>query len=260
MTDSADRRNPERVTPPDQEVVDALVRLSAGEPSSQDERRRQVARLAGALGRSARRAGAGAVVGGRWMADIVVEVVPRLGIRDGETLRRTYPGLPDDAIADALVKSATRLTTAIGAAVGAVIGVEWVALPLLLATPVELIAETLAVAVVETKLIAELHTLYDAVPSGSAQQRALAYAGAWARGRGIDPLNPVSLSLALGAISKGQLRRQLLRRVGRSLPSLAPMFAGAIAGGWVNRRDTRALADRVRRDLRGFRHQPLILR
>lgn len=251
MREFSERTEPdERGTPPNREVVDALVQLSEEERAGVAGRGSQVTRLVTAVGRSSREAGTSALVRGRWLADVMVEVAPRLGVRDVPALRRQYPGLPDEAIADALVATATRATMAIGAAVGVAVTAEWGLPALLLTTPIQLAAETLAVAVVEIKLIAELHAIYGAVPPGAPQQRALAYAGAWSQSRGIDPLNPVSMSLALGAISKGQLRKQLLRRMGRSLPSLAPMLAGAIAGGWVNRIDTRKLAARIRDDLR----------
>src|SRR6266498_6029889 len=93
----------------------------------------------------------------RWLAEELVDAAPRIPVRDRATLRAHYPGRTDEEIAEALVKHASRATAGIGAAAGAVAGVEYFAPPTLLAIPVQLAAETLAVAAVEIKLVAELH-------------------------------------------------------------------------------------------------------
>jgi hypothetical protein len=46
------------------------------------------------------------------------------------------------------------------------------------------------------------------------------------------------------------MRQRLLRRTLRNAPVLAPFMIGAAVGAVMNRRDTRKLAERVRRDLR----------
>ncbi|KQV12079.1 hypothetical protein ASC99_35235 [Kitasatospora sp. Root107] len=67
----------------------------------------------------------------------------------------------------------------------------------------EIAAETLSVAAVEIKLIAELHEIYGMPAVGTVAQRAGAYVGAWADGRGIDRaalIRPASLAaLAVGS-------------------------------------------------------------
>ena len=50
------------------------------------------------------------------------------------------------------------------------------------------------------------------------------------------------------------LRSMLVRRTGRSVSKLAPFFAGAVAGGVVNRRATRSLGEKLTAELRGRRY------
>ena len=53
----------------------------------------------------------------------------------------------------------------------------------------------------------------------------------------------------MGDAAKRELRVRLLRRMGRSTTSFAPLFAGAVAGAEVNRRSTRELGERLRAEL-----------
>jgi hypothetical protein len=121
----------------------------------------------------------------------------------------------------------------------------------LLAAPVQLAAETLAVIAVELKLVAELHVVYGRTPVGSRRQIATAYLTSWATKRGIDvSAGPPSLATVLGTAARAQLRSRVLRRLGRNVTTLAPFLAGAVAGAEVNRRETRSLGDKLRSDLR----------
>ncbi len=187
---------------------------------------------------------------GKWLADVFLDVAPRLPVRDLPTLRAHHGGLSGEALADALVTAAAKATGAVGAAGGALAAVEWAAPPTLLTAPVQLSAETLAVAAIETKLLAELHAVYGAVPGGAPRERALAYVTAWAQRRGLDPLERGSMHSMLGGAAKRQLRRRIVGRFGRNMTTLGPLLTGAAAGAVVNARETRRLADVVRADLR----------
>jgi hypothetical protein len=138
------------------------------------ERRHRFAVLARALAAGGRAAGVRAALAGRWLADVVTEVAPRLPVRDGATLRAHHPGRSDDDIAEALLRGASLATAAVGGAAGALAAVEFAAPPTLLAVPVQLAAETLAVAAIEIKLVAELHELYGMGPRGGPAQRGAA--------------------------------------------------------------------------------------
>jgi hypothetical protein len=225
---------------------------------AQGERRRAVRALAGAVATSAREAGAGAVLRGRWLADVLLQAAPRIPVRDRATLQRHYPGLADDELAAALIDAAVRATGAVGAAGGAVATVQWAAPPTLVSVPVQIAAETLAVAAVEIKLLAELHEVYRVLPAGGRGQRALAYVMAWARRRGVDPLDPSALRMVLGVTARREVGRRVARRAGLNLATLGPLMAGAVAGRLVNRRETTRLAEHVLKDLRRGRSTLLV--
>jgi hypothetical protein len=231
------------------DVADALVGVveTSGERAA---RAAALGRLSGALARSARNAGGSAVLRGRWLADVLLDVAPRIPVRDAATLSAHHGGRTGEALADALVAAAAKATGAVGAAGGALAAVEWTAPPTLLTTPVQLAAETLAVAAIETKLLAELHAVYDAVPGGPRSQRMTAYVAAWAERRGVDPLEVGGMTSALGSAAKRQIRRRLAGRLGRNLTTLGPLLTGAAAGAVVNARETRRLGEAVRADLR----------
>jgi hypothetical protein len=250
---------PDRADPADEDsarVGEIVARLTDTD-TSPDRRSsgRAMRSLTTSLASSARTAGKASVLRGRWLTDLLVETAPRIPLRDAATLRAHHPGLTDEQLADTLVASAARATGAVGAAGGALAAVEFAAPPTLLTAPVQLAAETLVVATIEMKLMAELHEVYGAGVAGTPRQRAMAYLVAWTNRRGLDPLDPASMQLALGAAAKVALRRRLLRRAGRNLSTMGPLMTGAVAGSVVNARETRRLGEEVRRDLR--RRRPL---
>lgn len=231
--------------------VGALVaRLTERADLTRRERSRELGRLTRALAGSARAAGRASVLGGTWLADLLVDAAPRLPVRDVVTLRAQHPGLGQDDLAQTLISGAAKATAAVGAAGGALAAVEFTAPPTLLTAPVQLAAETLLVAALEVKLIAELHEVYGAAVQGPARQRAQAYLVAWTERRGIDPFAPGVLRLSLGQAAKRSLRARLIRRAGRNLSTLGPLMSGAVAGSVVNHRETRRLGEQVRDDLR----------
>ncbi|MFC4145321.1 hypothetical protein ACFO0M_03560 [Micromonospora mangrovi] len=187
----------------------------------------------------------------RWLVDTVAEVAPHVPVRDLATLRRHFPGLDDEAIAERLIRNAARATAGIGAAGGGVAAVEWTVAPTLLSAPVLLAAETVAVVAVELKLIGELHEVHRVpLPTGGTQ-RAVALVQSWAGQRGINPMMPgVGVSAVLGTAARKELRDTLLKRFGRNLTTLGPFLTGAAVAGYLNRRATRTLADQLRKDLR----------
>lgn len=231
----------------DEELVQLIQRLSTGDDET--TLRRTIIRLVAALGSSARAAGTMAVAGGRWLADLVVEVAPGLQIRDLETLRAAYDGKTGDELAEALVRAASRTTAAVGAAGGAIAAAEFAAPPALFGIPMQLAAETLLVVAVEIRLIGELHEVYGRPIPGTTRARATALVTAWIRRRGVDPLSG-GVAGVLGAAARRELRSRVMRRLGRNVTTLAPFLAGAVAGAEVNRRETLALAERVLADVR----------
>lgn len=206
------------------------------------------ASLAAAVGRGARKGGERARAGIYAVADRIVANAPRIPVRDLAALRKQFPGLGPEEIADKLVAGAANGTSTVGAGVGAA-----AMLPAPPAIPTELAAEIIGVASIEIKLIAELHEVYGVRAPGTVRQRAIAYLGAWAEERGIDADVPAGVNAALGVHMRRELRHQVLKRSFRNLPNLAPFMIGATVGAAMNRRETKKLAGKIRKDLRARR-------
>jgi hypothetical protein len=242
------------------ELVDADERASGGKRGRWRRRRyaRRLARnpdrvgslrrLGLAINNVARRGvhvtGRGFSTGGRWLSTQVLTMAPKLPVRDLATLRAQYPDRTPDQIADELIEGASKASATVGVAVGA-----WAVLPFVPAAGVEIATETLSVVGIEIKLVAELHEVYGMRAPGNVIERMTAYVGAWAQRRGVG-LAPGGVVLAAGSPIARQLQRRLAARAGRSAFSLAPLLTGAVAGGLINRRETRKLGRLLREDLR----------
>jgi hypothetical protein len=192
----------------------------------------------------ARKGGSRARAGLAYLADRIIEMAPRVPVRDLAALRRQFPGLDPEQLADKLVAGAAAGTSAVGAGVGAA-----AMLPVPPAMPTELAAEITGVAAVELKLIAELHEVYGVRPPGNLKTRSAAYLSSWSGERGIDVMKPSTYDAALSGRMKRRLRQQIMKRMVRGLPNLMPFMVGAAVGAVMNRRDTRRLAGRIRADL-----------
>ncbi|CAM5391624.1 hypothetical protein [Streptomyces narbonensis] len=192
-----------------------------------------------------KRSGDSAKAGIGHLADRLIDLAPRIPVRDLATLRRHFPGLGPEEIADKLVLGAANASSTVGAGVGAA-----AMLPVPPAMPAELAAEITGVAAVELKLIAELHEVYGLRPPGRITQRSMAYLTSWSEERGIDPSKPTTVNAALGGQLKRELRQQIMKRMVRNLPNLTPFMVGAAVGAVMNRRDTKKLAAHIRKDLR----------
>jgi hypothetical protein len=231
------------------EMAALVEQLSDGDLGRVDQGK-AVVRLATIVGARARAAGAKAVTSGRLLADLLLEAAPHIPVRDLDTLVEHHHGLTGEALADALATNATRATTAIGAAGGAVAAAEWAAMPLLVTIPAEVVVETLAVAAVEVKLVAELHAVYGIDVPGSGTERAMTFAGSWASRRGVDPLRPWTIPNVLGIAGRATLGKRLIARFARNLGTIIPFFVGAAIGATVNNGETKKLAAGMRADLR----------
>ncbi|HUA40836.1 MAG TPA: hypothetical protein VMA32_04700 [Streptosporangiaceae bacterium] len=181
---------------------------------------------------------------GRWLADQVIEMAPKVPIRSLGTLQTQYPGLQPEQLADQLITGAARASAGVGVAVGVA-----AAVPFIPTAPVELGVETLALVAIELKLIAELHEVFGMPAPGSGPQRMLAYTGSWAERRGVR-VTSGGLALAMGSPLRRKLERRLLAKAGQSTLALAPLFAGAAAGALIDHHETRRLGTLIRDDLR----------
>lgn len=194
----------------------------------------------------------------KWIADAVTDLAPHVPIRSLDTLRRHYPGLDDEALAERLIRNAARATAGVGAVGGGVASVEWAVPPALLSTPVLLASETVAVVGIELKLIGELHEVYGQPIQGATGPRAVALLQSWAGKRGVNPFLPgVGVASVLGTAARKELRDMILKRLGRNLTTLGPLLTGAAIASYLNRRSTRSLGETLRRDLR-LRRRPAL--
>lgn len=246
---------PDSAQPPvdEQSLGEVIGELTDGTPD-----RGALLRAAEKLSQSARAAGVRSVTSGRWLADVLVQSAEHIKVRDLETLSRHHGGDRGSVLAEDLIKSATRASAAVGAVSGAVVGAQQFAPPTWVAVPFELLLDTLVVAAIEVKLVAELHEVYGVEIPGGSQQRTMSLLRAWAERRGLDPrelLLQGGLARQFGRTAREQLtkavRRRLVRSMGRNLSALAPLFAGAVAGAEVNRRSTRGLGNAIVKDLSG---------
>ncbi|MGW7465969.1 hypothetical protein ACWGJT_15000 [Streptomyces xantholiticus] len=179
------------------------------------------------------------------IADALIDNAPRIPVRDLEKLRRQFPGLTAEQLADKLVAGAANATSTVGAGIGAA-----AMMPVPPAMPTELAAEVVGVAAIELKLIAELYEVYGVRPPGGVKDRTTAYLNAWSQERGIEFTKPSTFNASMGGQLKRQLRQQIIKRMVRNLPNLMPFMVGAAVGAVMNRRDTRKLANQIRADLR----------
>ena len=235
---------------------DQALGEAIGELTDDPVDRHALVRVAEQLSVSARSAGVRSVTSGKWLADVLMQSAEHIKVRDLETLSRHHNDLRGAALADDLVRSATRASAAVGAVSGALISAGQFAPPAWIAVPFELLLDTLVVAAIEVKLVAELHEVYGIAIPGSGQAKTMTLVRSWADRRGIDPRDLLlqgGVARQFGRTAREQLvkavRRRLVRSAGRNLSALAPFFAGAVAGAEVNRRSTRGLGEAVAKDL-----------
>jgi hypothetical protein len=229
----------------------------------------QIGELTKLTASSARRAGARAVTSGRWLADVTLDAVDHMPVRDLKTLMEHHRGQSGSLLAGSLIRNASLATATVGAATGAMAAASQLTPATWATLPVELAAETLAVVAIEIKLVGELHEAAGIHIPGMLREKGPVLARAWADSRGLRPKDLLALRRGLpgvgGAAAQGslrgaaadmlgrsardqltaQIRKRLLRRAGGNLSSMVPFLAGAVAGGELNRRATRSLGTKV---------------
>jgi hypothetical protein len=221
--------------------------LDDAEAAEVDRARTQIA----ALATSARRAGRHAVVSGRWLADTVVDVAPRLPVRDATALSAHHEGLTGDALARSVVRAASRVSGGVAATTGGVITAQELSVAGLVLVPFELAALTAVVVGTEIKLVTELHHVAGRSLPGGPRRRTEAAIVSWMSGRAAPPaeVSAVVRGDLLGRAGRQELRQVLRTRFTRNLSAVAPLLTGAVAAGYLNRRATLAVGRSVARDL-----------
>jgi hypothetical protein len=191
------------------------------------------------------------VISGRWLADTVVDVAPRLPVRDAAALSAHHGGLVGDDLARSVVRAAGRVSGGLGATAGGVITAQELSIAGLVLVPFELAAVTALVVATEVKLVTELHHVAGRQLPGGPRRRAEAAVVSWMSGRAAPPDAVVAAVRGdvLGRAGRAELRDRLRDRFTRNLTALAPMLTGAVAAGVLNRRATLGVGTRVARDL-----------
>jgi hypothetical protein len=238
--------------PDDHDGLGPTIGRVAGGATDKDT----LSQLARLVSKSAQAAGATAVASGKWLTEQLIEAAPHIPVRDLETIRRHHHGVSGPALAGELIRNAVLASAGVGAAAGALISLEEFSPATWIVIPFELLVETLAVAAIELKLVAELHEVYEQPIAGSPSQKASTIVRAWAERRGVTPamvMRKGGLADALGRGTRNELvrlvRRRLRARLGRNVSSMLPLFVGVVAGAEINRRATRSLGEEIVRDL-----------
>ena len=203
------------------EVAELVGELS--EPTSHSRPYRLADSLVRIAGRTGRRGWHSIRSAVRWLTTETLALVPRIPVRDLETLRAQFPGLPPEDLAEALIQGASRASAGVGAAAGAAM-----ILPLP-AAPIEIAVETLTLVGIEVKLTAELHEVYGLRAPGTTTDRMQAYLGAWSHRRGVA-LAPTGVILAVGSPLRRPAAAQA-HRPGRAQRHLAGAAAHRGARG-----------------------------
>ena len=205
------------------------------------------------LAGSARTAGRRAVLSGRWLADTVVELAPRVPVRDAQALSRHHDGLTGPALARSMIRSSGRVSATIGAAAGGLVAFQEVSIAGLLAVPFELAAETALVVLLEIKLVAELHQVAGRPLPGGVREQVAAAVRSWLSGRGASAVGlvaaPGGAEMLLGRTTRHKLTMALRRRFTRNLTTLGPMLTGSAVAGYLNRKATLDVGRRLADDL-----------
>jgi hypothetical protein len=191
------------------------------------------------------------VVSGRWLADTLVDVAPRLPVRGAAALSDHHGGLVGDELARSVVRAAGRVSGGLGATAGGVITAQELSIAGLVLVPFELAAVTALVVATEVKLVTELHHVAGRQLPGGPRRRAEAAVVSWLSGRAAPPDAVVAAVRGdvLGRAGRAELRDRLRARFTRNLTALAPLLTGAVAAGVLNRRATLGVGTRVARDL-----------
>jgi hypothetical protein len=188
------------------------------------------------------------------MRDIARSIAPRLPIRDRPTLARHLHTDDSERMADLLVRNASG-ATAVAGTVGGVFVLPARSGPALIAAiPIRVAAETLVVAMIELKLIGELHEVYGLPLAGTPAQRGTTALKLWASHRGLHITDAGGLVATLSQMARTPTtRRAAAAMSGKAMGRKGLRLGAGVAGAVDNRRSTVMLGDRVRAELR--RHQ-----
>ena len=179
---------------------------------------------------------------------LLSRVANKITQRDLATLERLH-GCTGRALSRALIARAIRDSAIVGGVGGAVASGQWFAAPSLLAMPAEIISEAVITAVIEIRLVADLHTVHGVALPVDDRARAVVLLQSWAARRGVRLTSATNLPRSLSAAGRRSIQQRLLMRAVRNIGSFVPLLVGVAIGASVNRRETRALGEAIEQDL-----------
>jgi len=185
------------------------------------------------------------------LRDAARSIAPRLPIRDRPTLERHLHVSDTEPMADVLVRNAAS-ATAVAGSVGGVLVITSKTGPLMLAAiPLRVAAETLVVAMIELKLIGELHEVYGKPLAGTTVQRGTTALRLWASHRGFEIEDAGGIVGTLSQMARRPTTRRAAAAVtGKALGRKGIRIGAGIAGAVENRKTTYTLSEQVRAELR----------
>lgn len=179
------------------------------------------------------------------------DIAPRLPVRDHPTLVRHYKGRIGEDLADALVRNASSSTAMAGVVGGSLVLATKRTQAVLISLPLRLAAEALIVGAIEVKMIAELHEAYGAPLGTTSSERSQTAFRLWASYRGVEGADAGSVVGLAGRVIRRPAQRRAAGGVaGKLLGQRGAVLGAGLAGGSENRKETLALAESIRKELR----------
>ena len=191
------------------------------------------------------------------LRETVSTLAPRLPVRDRATLERHLDLRDRDRLTEALVRNAAN-ATAVAGSVGGFFVLTGRRTPagLMLAIPLRVAAETLVVAAIEVKLIAELHEVHGQSLGDTPTAAATAALKLWSSYRGLEIGDTAGLVATIAEIARRPMaRRATVAVTGRALGRRGMRLGAGVLGAVENRRATLALGVEV---CAALNHTPIL--
>jgi hypothetical protein len=181
------------------------------------------------------------------LRETVNTFAPRLPVRDRATLEKHLDLRDRDRLTEALIRNAAN-ATAVAGSVGGFFVLTGRRTPagFMVAIPLRVATETLVVAAIEVKLIAELHEVHEQSLGTTPTAAATAALKLWSSYRGLEIGDTVGLVATVAEIARRPMaRRATVAVTGRALGRRGMRLGAGVLGAVENRRATMALGEEV---------------
>ncbi len=192
-----------------------------------------------------------AIIAANRLREVATGIAPRLPIRDRATLEQHLKMRDPERLANAVTKNAANATAVAGSVGGFFFLAPRTGPGLLLSIPLRVAAETLVVAVIELKMIAELYEIYDQPLEGNSTQKGTTALKLWASFRGLDISDTGGIVQTVAEIARRPTTRRAAASVtGKALGGRGLRLGAGVLGAVENRKSSFQLAEQVRTELR----------